>query len=119
MEGPLVIRTVAGNGDQHPPQGPQVAPEVALVPHVHRVALPAFHRGRHVVAADGILHHGLGLLHAEAVAGQLLPVPVHIQKIAAGGPLSEHGPGPLDGRQKGFDPGPDLLDGVEVRTGDL
>ena len=108
-----------GHRDQHPPQGPQIASEIALIADIHRIPFPAFHRGGHVFPADGPLNHALGLFHAQAVPGQGLPVPFEIQKVAAAGAFGKDAAGPLDRGQDRLDPGPDLLDGVQVRPGDL
>ncbi len=126
MDGPLTgadgrelgkrdLSLPAGYRHQDPAQRAQVGPEIAHVADIHRVALAALDRGGHIFAADGLGHRILGLVHAQPVAGQFVPVPLEVEKIAARRALRKDAARALDRRQHRFDLRPDLLDGRRGR----
>ena len=94
-----------GDRDQDPAKCAQVAAEVTHVADIDRVAFAALDGGGHVFAADGALHHLLCLVNAQAVAGQLLPVPVDVEEISAAGTFGKDVAGPLDRLQERLRPG--------------
>src|SRR4029450_1739212 len=67
-----------------------VGAEIAHVADVYGIPLSPLDRGRHVLAADGVLHDALGRLDAQPVAGERVAVPVDIEKEPASGALGEH-----------------------------
>jgi hypothetical protein len=96
--------------------GPAV---VAQVAHVHRVALSAFHGGGHVLPADGVHHHHLRVVHAQAVAGKLVAAQVEVEEVAAGHTLGKDAARARHRGQHVLDAFADALDLLQAGAVDL
>src|SRR5207245_2071698 len=91
----------------------------AVVADVDRIALAALDGSAGVIAADGVHNDHLRVIHAQAVARELVALEVEIQEVAAAHALGEYVARSGDGGQHAFDLFPEALDHGEIRAVDL
>src|SRR5688500_5014376 len=66
---------------------------IALIAHIHRIALSPFNSSSHTLAADSRSDDHIRLLDRHAVTGQLLALEIKIEKITARRALREYAGG--------------------------
>ena len=113
------LSSAIGRGNQHAFQRIHIRAEIALITDIDRIPLAPVDHGCDIVAAERIFDSRLSLLHGEAVAGQLLALPLHIEKKTTARAFSKDTPRAFNFGKQLLDLRSDFLDGRQIVAGDL